>query len=293
MKFEKSPLVVIIGSTASGKSELAVKLAQHFNGEIICADSATVYRGFNIGTAKPSHKMQQAIPHHLLDVADPAIGFNVAEFQHLANEVITDISHRHKLPLLVGGSGLYIDSVIFGYEFLKPPTTQERERLNQTDLPELLLEAKRLGLNVQNIDVQNKRRVSRLIETGGLQPSKHLTRYKTLQLGLRLPEAITVTRIEERIDTMISQGLIGEVQGLASQYGWGIEPIKSVGYREWRAYFEKSKTLADVRAEMVLHTKNLVKKQRTWFKRNKSIHWLVTEDKFKESVDLLTTFLNN
>jgi tRNA dimethylallyltransferase len=293
MKFEESPLVVIIGSTASGKSELAVELAQHFNGEIICADSMTVYRGFNIGTAKPSQSVLQAIPHHLLNVADPVVGFNVAEFQRLVNETITNIDHQHKLPLLVGGSGLYVDSVIFGYEFAKPASAQERERLNQTDLPELLLEAKQLGLSVENIDIQNKRRVSRLIETGGFLPSKQPPRYKTLQLGLRLPKEIMEARIKERVDTMIKQGLIEEVHGLASQYGWGIEPMKSVGYREWRAYFEKSKSLAAVRAEIALDTKNLVKKQLTWFKRNKSIHWLVNEDKFKESVDFITTFLNN
>ena len=129
MQFEESPLVVIIGSTASGKSELAVSLAQYFNGEIICADSATVYKGFNIGTAKPSQSVRQLIPHHLLDVADPAVGFNVAEFQRLANEAIRDINLRHKLPLLVGGSGLYVDSVLFGYEFSKPVSIQQRKRL--------------------------------------------------------------------------------------------------------------------------------------------------------------------
>ena len=161
------------------------------------------------------------------------------------------------------------------------------------DLPELLLEAKRLGLNVESVDARNGRRVSRLIETGGFRPSKRPPQYKTLQLGIRLPEEALEARIKRRIESMIDNGLIGEVQNLDSQYGWDVEPMKSVGYREWRAYFERTKTLAEVRAEIVLDTKNLVKKQRTWFKRNKSIHWLATEDKFKESVDFITTLLNN
>ena len=293
MKFKESPLIAIIGSTASGKSELAVKLAQHFNGEIICADSATVYKGFNIGAAKPSQSLQQGIPHHLLDVANPAVGFNVAEFQRLANEAIKDISERHKLPFLVGGSGLYVDSVLFDYRFSKPASVQQRQQLNRMSLPELLLEAKKLGLNTENVDAQNKRRVGRLIETDGFRASKHPLRSKTLQLGLRLPEETLRIRIEKRVKSMIDNGLIEEVRGLASQYGWEIEPMKSIGYREWYAYFEKTKTLTEVCSEVALDTKNLAKKQYTWFKRNKSIHWLTTEDEFRESVDFITTLLNN
>jgi len=293
MKLKETPLVVIIGSTASGKSELAVKLAQHFKGEIICADSVTVYKGFDIGTAKPSPSVRQLVPHHLLDVVDPAVSFNVAEFQRLTSETIRDVNLRRKLPFLVGGSGLYVDSVLCGYEFLKPVSVRKRERLNKMDLSELLLEAQRLGLDVESIDARNGRRVSRLIETSGSQPSKRPPRYKTLQIGLRLSAESLEVRINNRVESMIEDGLIGEVQGLASRYGWGVEPMKSVGYREWRAYFERTKTLAEVHAEIVLDTKKLAKKQRTWFKRNKSIHWLTTEDKFKESVDLITTLLNN
>jgi tRNA dimethylallyltransferase len=293
MKYKESPLVVIIGTTASGKSELAIKLAQHFDGEIICADSVTVYKGFDIGTAKPSQNMRQTVPHHLLDVADPAVGFNVAEFQRLANKTIKDINYRHKLPFLVGGSGMYVDSVIFGYKFSKPVSLQQRESLNKMDLPELLLEAKRLDLNVDAIDTRNKRRVSRMIETGGFQPNRHAPGYKMLQLGLILPEETLEARIDERIKGMIDNGLIMEVQNMANRYGWEVEPMKSVGYREWHSYFEKTKTLTEIRSEITLDTKNLVKKQLTWFKRNKSIHWLTTEDKFIESVDLITTLLNN
>ena len=131
-------LLVIVGETASGKSALAMQMAKQYNGEIIAADAWTVYRGFDIGTAKPSAAEQAAVPHHMLDVADPATGFSAAVFKRLAEPIITDIHARGKLPILVGGSGLYIDSILYDYSFLEQPPARLRAELNDATIPELL-----------------------------------------------------------------------------------------------------------------------------------------------------------
>ena len=292
MEYQVSPLVAIVGQTASGKSKLAVKLAEHFQGEIICADSMTVYRGFNLGAAKPTQTERLKIQHHLLDVVDPDSGFNTKEFQRRANIAIQDINRRGKLPLLVGGSGLYIDSVLFEYKFLTPPSLELRHRLNQMDLPELLQKANDLKLDTNLIDIRNKRRVVRLIETNGLQSIKKPIRPGTVVIGLQIPQEDLEIRVKQRVEEMIANGLENEVRNLARIYGWQIEQMKAVGYREWRDYFEGNATYTELVHMILKDTLALAKKQNTWFKRNKSIHWFSNRYKFGEIVELVTTVLN-
>jgi len=287
-----APLVVIVGETASGKSALALKLAEKFNGEILSADSWTVYKGFDVGTAKPSVEEQAKIPHHLLDVADPTEGFSAVLFQRLANKAIADIQGRGKLPILAGGTGLYIDSVVFGYSFLPPSDPALREELNAMTLEQVLARAVELGLDTTGIDLRNKRRVIRLIENNGVRPSKQQLRPDTYILGLSTPREDLRARVERRVDTMLAAGLEEEVQHLAEQYGWDAEPMKGIGYREWKEYFGGSQTLDQTRAKIIKATMDLAKRQRTWFKRNDSIHWLNNRDKYTEAVDYLTTVLN-
>lgn len=286
------PLVVIVGETASGKSKLALELAQKFNGEIICADSWTVYKGFDIGTAKPSPAEQARVPHHLIDVADAREGFSAAVFQRLANDVIKDIVSRGKVPFLVGGTGLYIDSVIYDYGFLPPSSQELREELNDMSLEQVLAKAQELGLNTTGIDLRNKRRVIRLIENNGIMPTKKELRENTIILGLNVERELLQANMELRVDTMLAARLEGEAMQLAEKYGWEAEPMKGIGYWQWKEYFQGSQTLAETRAKIIKSTLDLAKRQRTWFKRNKSIHWLTTEDKFVEADDILTTFLN-
>ena len=286
------PLIVIVGETASGKSALAMELAKKFDGEIISADSWTVYRGFDIGTAKPSKLERAMVPHHLLDVADPSGGFSAVIFQQLAQAAINAIHHRGKLPILVGGTGLYIDSVIYHYGFLAPPPPELRERLNDMDLSEVLELAKQKGLDTSGIDTRNKRRVIRLIENNGVLPTKKGLRPNTLILGIQTPRESLVERITRRVDSMVSLGLEFEVRGLARQYGWDAEPMKGVGYKEWREYFAGSANLEQVQERIIKNTLDLAKRQRTWFKRNKSIQWIPTPINFTNVVELVTTFLN-
>lgn len=287
------PLVAIVGETGVGKSALAVTLAEQFNGEIICADSLTIYHDFNIGTAKPNLNDQQRVPHHLLNIADPAEGFSAAAFQRAAYQAIDDIQKQRKLPFLVGGSGLYIDSVLFDYEFAGATNLKQRQWLNSLNLDDLWREMRRLGLDSQSIDMNNKRRVIRLIETNGRRPRNRLQRPDSLIIGLKQSPNRARAVLSERFDSMLAAGLEHEVSNLVSKYGWEAPPMQAVGYKEWRDYFNHHISLVEVRYKVIQNSLLLARKQRTWFRRNKSIHWLSNTDKIEKYVDLITTFLNN
>lgn len=283
------PLIAIVGETASGKSTLAMVLAEEFGGEIICADSWTVYRGFDIGTAKPTKSDRTKVPHHLLDVADPAEGFSAAVFQRMAHKAIAEIIERGNLPIMVGGTGLYIDSVLYNYSFLPRPSSEIRELLTNMSLDELIQRVAVLGLDTTGIDLRNKRRIIRLIENNGVRPSKQSIRGNTLILGIQVDNETTKKRIAERIEQMMDLGLEAEVERLSAEYGWEVEPMKGIGYREWREYFAGTQTIEETQERILKASIDLAKRQRTWFKRNQSIQWLSDRSKY---VDTMTTFLN-
>jgi tRNA dimethylallyltransferase len=284
-----SPLIVVVGETASGKSALAMLLAEKFNGEIIAADSWTVYKDFNIGTAKPSAEDQKRVTHHLLDIADPQVGFSAAEYKRLALATIKDITQQGKLPILVGGTGLYIDSILFDYSFLPPASAEMREYLNGLDINALLAELERKGIDTKGVDLRNKRRLIRLLETDGNRPTKGLMRKNTLVVGVSVPRDQLQERIIARVDAMFADGLEAEVWALAKKYGWDVEPMKGIGYREFYEYYNGLQTLAQTRDRIISACLNLAKRQRTWFKRNRSVHWISEQ---REAVDIATTFLN-
>lgn len=287
---DNSPLIVIVGETASGKSELAVQLAEAFDGEVIAADSWTVYKDFTIGTAKPDTATRSRVPHYLLDIADPQIGFSAAEYKRQALAVISDIASRNKLPILVGGTGLYVDSVLFGYSFLPPAAPEMREKLNGLSIDELLALIEQSGFDLDGIDVRNKRRLIRLIESNGLRPKRDdRLRPNTLVIGMRVEREELHARIAKRVDAMLAAGLESEVGALVQTYGWGVEPMKGIGYREFYEYFNGSQSIDETRERIISSSLNLAKRQRTWFRRNKSIHWICNRD---DAVELITTFLN-
>lgn len=283
------PLIVVVGETASGKTKLAVELAKQFDGEIIAADSWTVRKEVNIGTAKPTTEEREGVPHHLIDVAEPCEDFTAAVFKVLANRAIQDISFRGKLPIMVGGTGLYVDGVIFDFSFLQPGGASLREELNSKSIQQLLLLIDQQGYSLEGIDIRNKRRLIRLIETGGARPQRQALRPNTLILGMSLTRENLKQRIVARTDSMIAQGLESEVKHLADEYGWGCEALKGIGYQEWKAYFEGDQNIEQTKERIIKDTLALAKRQRTWFKRNKDIHWICKQD---EAVDLITTFLN-
>jgi len=283
------PLIVIVGETASGKSALAMELAEKLGGELICADSWTVYRGFDIGTAKPTAEDQALVPHHLLDVADPSVGFSAAEFQRLAKQAIADIVVRGKLPIMVGGTGLYIDSVLYDYSFLPASDPTLRNELNAMSLENLIKKAESMELDMSGIDLRNKRRVIRLIENNGVRPSKKPMRENTLVIGMKRPLEELRERIIARIDTMVEQGFPDEVRRLGEQYGWDCEPMRAPGYRAFADFVLGKISLQDAKDRFRQNDLQLAKKQRTWFKRNDSIQW-VSDPSY--AVDIATTFLN-
>jgi tRNA dimethylallyltransferase len=268
---QMNKLVVLLGETASGKSALGLDIAKKYNGEIICSDSWTVRKYMDIGTAKPSGKEQQAIPHHLLDVVEPDEPFTAADFKRLANEVVADVQSRGKLPIMVGGTGLYIDAVVYDYSFVGGEGTLDRDELGAISAEELADKARDQGIDLTDIDVRNKRRIIRAMESGGQKPTRSALPNNVVLCGTKPQEL--VARIEQRVDTMLAAGLEAEVKRLAEQYGWEAEAMKGIGYREWREYFEGVQTLEQTRARIILATKNLAKRQRTWFKRNPDIFW--------------------
>lgn len=285
-------LVVVVGETASGKSALALRLARKFVGEIICADSWTVRRGADIGTAKPTLEDQALAPHHLLDVVGPDEDFTAAVFKRLANAAIKDISSRGKLPIMVGGTGLYIDGVIYDFGFLPAGDRHDRQALNLLSVSELLQKIADLQLELGDIDIGNKRRLIRLIETNGAKPSRQKLRDDTLIIGLKTDRKALEQRVISRADNMLTRGLEDEVRGLAERYGWGCEALKGVGYAQWKGYFAGTQTLAETRQKIIKANLDLAKRQRTWFKRNKSIQWFSTPVKWSAVADTITTFLD-
>jgi tRNA dimethylallyltransferase len=285
------PLIVIVGETASGKTELALSLARKFNGEIICADSWTVRRGADIGTAKPTAAERAAVPHHLLDVVEPDEDFTAAVFKKLADQAISDIARRGKLPVMVGGTGLYVDGVVYDYGFLPAGDRNDRQELNQLDIPGLLQKVADLKIKLGDVDIRNKRRLIRLIETRGARPTSQAIRANTLIIGLKTDPAILKKRIVERVDSMLSKGLEDEVRGLAGTYGWDCEALKGVGYAQWKNYFLGTADLSETRQKIIKASLDLAKRQRTWFKRNKSIQWFTTPVNWPDIVASVTTFL--
>jgi tRNA dimethylallyltransferase len=211
-------------------------------------------------------------------------------FKKLAETAIEDIQKRGKLPILAGGTGLYIDSVLYDFGFLPDAPKEEREKLNRLSIQQLIDFAERLNIDLTDIDTRNKRRIIRAIEAKGQKPTKQQMRTHTLIVGLRIEQGQLRQKVEHRVEEMINAGLAQEIKGLADKFGWEIEPMKGIGYREWREYFEGSQNLEQTKARIVSATMNLAKRQRTWFKRNQKIQWFSSVD---EAVGFIKTVLNN
>jgi len=283
-------MIAIVGTTASGKTDLALKLASKYNGEIICADSRTIYRGMDIGTAKPTLAEQAAVPHHLLDVIEPGERLGAAEFKRLAEAAARDVLSRGRLPFLVGGSGMYVDAVLYDYKF--PSGSDEKmrqkfEKLNDESLREMLAAEDPEAYG--RVDLMNRRRVIRALETAGQPSSKRIeVRPDILVLGLTMNKEVIQKRIEQRVEKMLSEGFIQEVQTIGERYGWDCTAFEVIGYRAFKDVVFGHKTVAEATADFVSGDMALYKKQLTWFKRNKQIQWL-TGDVEKAADALIQT----
>ena len=270
------PVICIVGPTATGKTDLAIRLAQRFGGEIICADSRTVYRGMDIGTAKPTDEEKAAVPHHLLDLVEPDQTLGAAEFKKLAEIAIADISARGRVPFLVGGSGLYVDAVVFDYKF--PPAADQSLRI---ELEKLTNEELRSRLEKTDpeayaaVDLANRRRLIRAIETAGVVKNRMTeVPLNFFMLGLDLNKEIIQKRLELRVEKMLGEGLFDEVRQIGEQFGWEAEALQAPAYRAFKTAVLGQKSAAEAAADFVRADLLLAKKQRTWFKRNSAINWL-------------------
>jgi tRNA dimethylallyltransferase len=282
------PLIVIVGQTASGKSALALSIAERWNGEIIAADSRTIYDGMDIGTAKPTIAEQKKVHHHLLDLTTPDKPFTASDFKDRAVAAIADISSRGKLPILVGGTGLYIDAILYDFSFRGVFDAEQRAHLSRLPVDTLQTILIERGIPLPAND-KNPRHLVRAIETEGQVGARHDLRDNTLILGVRLERDVLEERVTARVDAMLAKGLEDEVRRLAEIYGWAVSPMQTIGYQEFKAYFSGELTYNEMRQAIITHTMQYAKRQKSWFNRNKSIHWI---SKAEEGVAAVTTFLN-
>lgn len=274
----EQPLVVIVGPTASGKSELAMRLAMRFGGEIICADSRTVYRGMDTGTAKPSKVDQQKVPHHLLDVVEPNQRFTAADFQKLANEAIDDIRSRGKVPFLVGGTGLYVDSVIFGYEFNVNFDQKLRDQLEQMSIEQLYEYCKTNNIKLPE-NHKNKRHVVRNIERNGAvvrSNDKYIS--TSIIVGIATEKNELQNRIVQRTEHIFESGVVDESILLGENYGWECQSMTGNIYPIVHKLLKKELTIEQAKEKNIIQDSKLAKRQITWLKRNKSIRWKSLEE---------------
>lgn len=285
----RSKLLVIVGPTASGKSALALDVAERYNGEIICADSQTIRRGMNIGTAKPSRADQKRVRHHLLDIVGPYEKYSAAQFKQDALKAIEDIQGRGKLPILVGGTGLYVDAVIFDFSFADPPDPHQRAVLTGKSIAELHNLHRTHGVAMP-FNSLNKRHLVRSLETGGLKAPDKTLRPNTLVIGLNPSTAELTKRIGKRVNVMLRSGFIDEVKGVAHKYGIPPETWDAIGYKLVLVWLKEGQPggLEYIQQSLVNATRQYAKRQRAWFKRDPHIKWVGSS---ADAHKILTTFL--
>lgn len=276
-------VIVIAGPTASGKSSLALEVAQRLNGEIISADSMQIYREMDIGTAKIAPSDRMNIPHHMLDIVDPKDEFSVAEYAKLAENKINEIEARNKTPIICGGTGLYIESLLYPFDY---GGTEKNEEFRNQLYEEANLYGNRFlhdklkilsPESAEAIHENNVKRIIRAIEiaTFGQTMSKkngvRVPKRKFLYFVLQLNREVLYRRIHQRVDEMIEQGLQTEVENLLSKdVNFSMQSMQGIGYKEWNPYFSGLQSLREVIATVKTNTRHYAKRQETWFRREQS-----------------------
>lgn len=304
-------VVCVVGPTASGKTALGVWLAKHYNGEVVSCDSMQIYRRMDIGTAKPTREEMRGVPHHMLDVADPEEDFSVARYVDMAAKCVDDILSRGKLPILAGGTGLYIDSLLSGRTFApfqpdSPLRGQLEEQLRREGGAAMLARLAQVDPDsAARLHPNDEKRIVRALEvyqsTGktitqhNLETQAIPPRYDALTLALAFERREDMwSRIDRRVDQMMDQGLVDEVQGLLdSGVPAKCTAMQAIGYKEMAAALLSGGDVRSAAEEIQLRSRQYAKRQLTWFKRNKAARWLLwgREPDFEAALQTSTEYM--
>lgn len=299
----KPIVVVICGPTASGKTALSIDLANKINGEIVSADSMQIYKDMNIGTAKPTTKEMNGIKHYLIDCVSPSIRYSVADFKKDATEAIEEILKKGKTPIVVGGTGLYIDSLIYGIDYNEMKVDLDyrnylEEQAEKKGLNYLYDLAKSIDEKaMQKISPNDKKRICRVLEiyksTGKTKTQLEIesrqkeVNYDFKVFAIDMDRSILYDRINKRVDIMINDGLIEEVKDLINKYHEIPTAMQGLGYKEVVEYFDGKYSKEDMIDKIKMESRRYAKRQLTWFRRNKNIFWLNASNEINKNTDII------
>ena len=272
------PLIVIVGPTASGKTGLAIELAERFGGEIISADSRAIYKGMDIGTAKPSAEEQARVPHWGLDLVEPGVSFSAADFKAYALQKIDEIRARGHVPFLVGGTGLYVDAVVFDYQFGPVADSTTRQKFEAMSIEELHDYCRNNNIRLPENE-HNKRYVIRSIERAGMPDVKRSEPISAcIIVGITTDREVLRQRIIGRAEQLFQDGVVEEAIMLGEKYGWVNEAMTGNIYPLVRQYHQHELSLDEIKQKFVTLDWRLAKRQLTWLKRNPYIRWLPLDE---------------
>ncbi|WP_217580636.1 MULTISPECIES: tRNA (adenosine(37)-N6)-dimethylallyltransferase MiaA [Lysinibacillus] len=294
-KLQQAEVVAIVGPTASGKTALSIELAKKYNGEIINGDSMQVYKGLDIGTAKITEEEMEGVPHHLLSFLEPTESFSVADYQKLVRAKIADIQARHKLPIIVGGSGLYVQAVLFDFQFTDEKVDEAARQAYYDELAKLGPEAMHDKLKqldpqtAEAIHPNNTRRVIRaleMLELNGVSKAAEaqnrgevpLYNHLILGLGQNMSRDVLYDRINHRVDLMMENGLLEEVRGLWQQNIRGVQSIQAIGYKELYDYLDGKCSLEGALDSLKQNSRRYAKRQLTYFRNKMDVHFVMTDE---------------
>jgi len=294
-KLQQAEVIAIVGPTASGKTALSIELAKKYNGEIINGDSMQVYKGLDIGTAKITEEEMESVPHHLLSFLEPIESFSVADYQKLVRMKIADIQSRHKLPIIVGGSGLYVQAVLFDFQFTDEKVDEVARKAYYDELAKLGPEAmhdklKRLDpQTAEAIHPNNTRRVIRaleMLELSGVSKAAEaqnrgevpLYKHVILGLGQNMSREVLYDRINRRVDLMMANGLLEEVRGLWQQEIRGVQSIQAIGYKELYDYFDGKCSLEEAIDSLKQNSRRYAKRQLTYFRNKMDVYFMEPDE---------------
>ena len=292
-------VLVIVGPTAVGKTDFGIECAALFNGEIISGDSIQIYKGLNIGSAKPTVSEQSRARHHLIDIKEADENYSVKQFQELGRSCIKDISERNRLPIIVGGTGLYIKACLYDYVFFdEDEDDYQYPDLSNEELYELLRQKDPEAL--EKIHVNNRKRLIRALNIfekhhQGISSIKkqqeHKPIYDALIIGLTADKETLYQRINRRVDKMMEEGLIKEIDGLLEKgISFSDQSMQGIGYKEFKAYYDKEKSLEECVEEVKINSRHFAKRQYTFFKNQLDVNWYTDK---KEALKHIERWIKN